>query len=110
MGMFDSVLGGMAGAEMISLVNGLIEKHGGVQGVITQLQQSGLTETVKSWVQPGSNLPISAQQVHQTFGAETIQALAAKSGLDPQEVAQKLSALLPTAIDKLTPGGVIPKA
>ena len=31
-------------------------------------------------------------------------------GLAPQDLAQKLSHVLPQAIDKLTPGGVVPKA
>ncbi|MGH8322659.1 MAG: YidB family protein [Steroidobacteraceae bacterium] len=53
---------------------------------------------------------MSADQVHQAFGAGTIQALAAKAGLNPQDLAQKLAQVLPQAIDKLTPGGVVPKA
>ena len=55
----------------------------------------------------GANQPISAQQVHQAFGAETIQMLAAKAGLNPQELVQKLSQVLPQAIDKLTPAGTV---
>jgi len=35
---------------MVSVVNGLIEKHGGVQGIVSQLEQQGLGSTVKSWV------------------------------------------------------------
>jgi uncharacterized protein YidB (DUF937 family) len=34
--------------------------------------------------------------------------LAAKLGMTPQELAAKLSAVLPQAIDKLTPAGVVP--
>lgn len=30
MGMFDGILGGIVGAEMATVVNGLIEKHGGI--------------------------------------------------------------------------------
>jgi uncharacterized protein YidB (DUF937 family) len=110
MGMLDGMLGGIAGAELVSLVSGLIEKHGGVQGIVTHLQQQGLRETVKSWVGPGQNLPISASQVHQAFGDQTLQELAEKSGIGTPEVAHKLAALLPLAIDKLTPGGTIPQA
>lgn len=109
MGMFDGILGGLVGGEMASVVNGLIERHGGVQGIISQLHQQGLGETVKSWVGSGANLPISTDQVHQAFG-DTIQQLAAKTGIDPGVVAQKLSQLLPQAIDKLTPGGAVPSA
>lgn len=107
MGFLDGVLGGIVGAEMATVVSGLIEKHGGVQGIVTQLQQQGLGPTVQSWVGNGSNQPISPQDVHQAFGTDTIQQLAAKTGLSPQDLLQKLSQALPQAIDKLTPTGVV---
>lgn len=110
MGLFDGVLGGVVGAEMATVVNGLIEKHGGVQGIVAQLEQQGLGNTVKSWVGTGPNQPISAAQVHQAFGADTISQLAAKAGISTQDLTQKLSQYLPQAIDKLTPGGVVPKS
>ncbi len=78
-----------------------------MQGIVTQMEQQGLGPTVRSWVGSGTNLPISADQLHQAFGADTIQALAAKAGLDPQELAQKLAQILPQAIDKLTPAGAV---
>jgi uncharacterized protein YidB (DUF937 family) len=108
MGLFDGVLGGIVGAEMVTVVNGLIEKHGGVQGIVSQLEQQGLGPTVQSWVGNGANQPISPQQVHQAFGADTIQQLAARTGLNPQELLQKLAQALPQAVDKLTPGGSVP--
>jgi uncharacterized protein YidB (DUF937 family) len=110
MGLLDGLLGGVVGAEMATVVNGLIEKHGGVQGIIAQLEQQGLGGTVRSWVGTGPNQPITAEQIHQALGSETVQQLAAKVGLSPQDLAAKLSAILPQAIDKLTPGGVVPKA
>lgn len=110
MGLLDGILGGVVGGEMTSLVSGLIAQHGGVQGIVAHLEQQGLGATVKSWVGPGANQPVSADQVHQAFGAETIQAMAAKVGLQPQDLAQKLAQLLPQAINKLTPAGVVPHA
>ena len=107
MGMFDGVLGGVVGAEMANVVGGLIEKHGGVQGIVTQLHSQGLGETVRSWVGNGANQPISAEQINTAFGADTISELAAKFGMTPQGVAQKLSQLLPQAIDHLTPSGTV---
>jgi uncharacterized protein YidB (DUF937 family) len=109
MGMVDGILGGLIGGEMATVVNKLIEKHGGVSGIVTQLEQQGLGATVKSWVGTGPNQPISADQVHQAIGADTIQEIAAKFGLTPQDLAKKLSQVLPQAIDQLTPGGVVPK-
>jgi uncharacterized protein YidB (DUF937 family) len=110
MGMFDGILGGVVGAEMATVVNGLIQKHGGVQGIVSQLEQQGLGGTVRSWIADGTNQPISPDQIHQAFGSDTVKELAAKAGLSPDALAAKLSQVLPQAIDKLTPGGVVPKA
>jgi uncharacterized protein YidB (DUF937 family) len=110
MGMFDGLLGGVVGAEMATVVNGLIEKHGGIQGIVSQLEQQGLGGTVRSWVGTGANQPITADQIHQAFGSDTVKQLAAKMGISPEDLAAKLSQVLPQAIDKLTPGGVAPKA
>jgi len=95
---------------MVSVVNSLIQQHGGVQGVVAQLEKQGLGDTVRSWISTGPNQPISADQVHQVFGSGAIGQLAAKAGMNPQDLAQKLSQVLPQAIDKLTPGGQIPRA
>ena len=110
MGLLDGILGGVVGGEMVSVVNGLIEKHGGVQGIVSQLEQQGLGNTVKTWVGTGANQGITADQVHAAFGPEVISGLAAKFGMNPQDLAQKLSQVLPQVVDKLTPQGVVPKA
>jgi uncharacterized protein YidB (DUF937 family) len=108
MGFFDGVLGGLVGGEMATLVNQLIERHGGVQGIIMQMEQQGLGPTVKSWVGSGPNQPISPTQVHQAFGPQILAELAAKTGLNPQDLAAKLSQVLPQVVDKLTPNGQVP--
>ena len=106
MGLFDGILGGVVGAEMTQVVSALIEKHGGVQGVVSQLESQGLGGTVRSWVGNGTNQPISPEQLSQVFGSNgTLQELAARFGMDPQTLAQKLSQVLPQAIDHLTPAG-----
>jgi uncharacterized protein YidB (DUF937 family) len=109
MGMFDGLLGGVVGAEMATVVNGLIEKHGGVQGIVAQLEQQGLGGTVRSWVGTGANQPITPDQVHQAFGSDVVKQMAAKVGMTPEDLAAKLSQILPQAIDKLTPSGGLPK-
>jgi uncharacterized protein YidB (DUF937 family) len=110
MGMFDGLLGGVVGAEMATVVNGLIEKHGGIQGIVAQLEQQGLGGTVRSWVGTGPNQPITPDQIHQAFGSETVKQLAARFGMSPEDLSAKLSQVLPPAIDKLTPGGVVAKS
>ena len=104
------MLGGVVGAEMLQVVQGVLDKHGGVAGVVSQFEQQGLGATVKSWVGTGPNQPITPAQVQQALGSDTVAQLAAKAGIDPKELLQKLSAVLPQAIDKLTPAGAVPKA
>ena len=107
MGLLDGVLGGAVGAPVVSALNSLIPQHGGVQGIVAQLEQQGLGNTVKSWVGTGANQPISPEQIHQVFGG-AITAIAAKMNMTPQELAAKVSEHLPGAIDQLTPNGTLP--
>jgi len=108
MGLLDGLIGGVVGAEMVSVASQLIAKHGGVSGIVNQLQQQGLGATVNSWIGTGPNQPISADQVHQALGPDVIRDLAARAGMTPQELTQKLSQVLPQLVDKLTPDGTVP--
>ena len=107
MGLLDGMLGGVVGGEMATVVNHLIEQHGGVQGIVSQFQRQGLGEIVKSWVGTGANQAISVDQIQQALGADKINALAAKFGINPQDLSEKLAKVLPQAVDRLTPGGTV---
>jgi uncharacterized protein YidB (DUF937 family) len=110
MGMLDGLMGGIVGAGMVSVVSNIIEKHGGLQGVVSEFERNGLGATVKSWVGTGPNQAISPEDVHKALGPDLLQQLSQKSGLSVDDLAQKLSHVLPEAIDKMTPEGAIPKA
>src|SRR5262245_43207677 len=110
MGLLDGLIGGAIGAGVTMAAAKLIEDHGGVQGVINQMQQHGLGETVKSWVSTGPNQPISADRLHQVFGSGTLADMAQRVGMSPEELSQKLAQFLPQAMDHLTPNGQVPPA
>jgi uncharacterized protein YidB (DUF937 family) len=110
MGLLDGVLGGVTGVAMVSLASNLIEKHGGVQAIVEQFEKQGLGATVRSWVSTGENQPISPDQVQHALGPDLLQQFAAKAGISVDELRQKLAQVLPQAVDKMTPGGVVPKA
>jgi uncharacterized protein YidB (DUF937 family) len=109
MGLLDGVLGGVVGAGMVSVVNGIIEKHGGVQGIVNEFEKNGLGATVRSWVGTGPNDAVSPADVHRVLGSDLLQQLSARSGLSVQELTEKLTQVLPQAVDRLTPDGTIPK-
>ena len=97
----------LASEEMASIVTVLIAKYGGVRGIVTRMEQQGLGAIARSWIGNGANQPICAEQLHRLFGTGAIRALAAKVGMQPRDLARKLSQALPAAIDRLTPQGVI---
>lgn len=108
MGLLDGLIGGAVGAEMVTVVNGLIEKHGGISGIVSQFEKQGLGETVRSWVGTGANQPVTADQIHQALGADTLRQLASKAGISTDSLTARLSEFLPKAIDQMTPGGTLP--
>ncbi len=110
MGLLDGVLGGIVGAEVNHLVAGVIEHHGGVQGLVGQFEQQGLGSVIQSWIGTGPNQAISAQQLQQVLGSDALTQLAQKFGINPQELLQKVAQALPQVVDKMTPNGTVPSA
>jgi uncharacterized protein YidB (DUF937 family) len=107
MSMLNGLLGGSVGNAEVSALVEAIEQHGGVQGFVEQFEKRGLGSTVRSWVDSGPNQPISADQVHRALGSGTLLQLAVKAGLSVPELTQKLAQVLPLAIDRLTPNGLL---
>ena len=104
MGLLDGVLGGLIATG----INQVLERNGGVQGLVDTFEQKGLGGIARSWVSTGPNQPISPDQLLHVLGSDNVAQLAAKLHVSPQELLNKLSELLPRHIDKLTPDGVIP--
>ncbi len=110
MGLLDGLLGGVVGAEALSLLKGYMDTHGGVAGVAAQLEKTGLGQQVASWVGTGGNLPVSAEQIQAALGSDVVKDMAAKFGVPVDKVAELLAQHLPDAIDKATPDGKLPTA
>ncbi len=112
----NEILGGVFGAggtvdvqKMLGPVVELVQTTpGGIQGLLTQLQNSGLGEQVTSWIGPGENALVDPTKLTSALGPETVQALAQKAGVPLEQAASSLAALLPQIVDKLSPGGTIP--
>lgn len=102
------------GGSLIGVVGQLIERAGGVQGLISMLQQQGLGGAVQSWVGTGANQPVSGDQLGQALHGggmgSLVQEMAGKLGVDPNVLLGGLSKVLPQAVDHLTPDGQMPVA
>ena len=84
-------------------------EEGGLGGLIDRFRQGGLEDIIKSWIGTGPNKAVSPNQLHQALGAETIDRLSEETGLPRDDLLSQLSRALPEVIDKLTPGGKLPK-
>jgi uncharacterized protein YidB (DUF937 family) len=118
MSFLNDLLGGQgqsAGAgSLISVAGQLIDRAGGVQGLVNTLQQNGLGGAVQSWIGSGANQPVSGDELGQALQngglGSLVQEAASKMGMDPNDLLSKLSQVLPHAVDHLTPNGQVPDA
>lgn len=113
MGLFDSLagavlskVGGDKGA-MVQVAMDLFNQNGGLEGVIEKFKSGGFAEQAASWISTGENLPISAEQISQVLGSDTVTEIAAKLGMDSGEISSKIAEYLPQVIDKMTPDGEV---
>ena len=81
---------------------------GGLPGLLDKVKEGGLGDIADSWVSKGENLGISADQVKSLMDPERLKGIAGKLGISVDMAADKLAAVLPGVIDKLTPDGVVP--
>lgn len=119
MGLLDQIGGMLGGAGAGSDANNnvlesaleLVRNYegGGLAGLIDAFKNKGLGDIANSWVGTGENQAISASQLEQVLGNETIQQIAAKTGLSADMLSQGLATVLPQVVDKLTPNGALPE-
>jgi uncharacterized protein YidB (DUF937 family) len=84
--------------------------QGGLNAIVAKLEQAGFGEQVKSWIGTGQNLPITADQLRQVLGNDTVRQLAAKYNIPVDQIAEVLAHQLPLAVDRASPDGKLPKA
>ena len=112
MGLFDTLKEAAMGAlasEGPAALNAALGKTdlGGLQGIVTQLQASGLGDKVQSWLGSGANLPITADELKAALSNDQVRALAQHFGVDPDAALKLVSQVLPGAVDAASPNGQI---
>ena len=100
---------GNAGGDIAGAIGGLVGGHGGLEGLVNQLGQSGLGDAVSSWVGTGPNKAVDPQHLAAALGPEKVGQLASKSGLPVEMLMPILAGALPSIIDAVTPDGKVTK-
>jgi uncharacterized protein YidB (DUF937 family) len=95
-------------AGLLSTRDTSVGGNGGLGGLVDAFQKKGMGDMVSSWISTGPNPPITADQLTQVLGGDTMAQFAHKSGMPVAEAGSLLAGLLPTVIDKLTPDGNMP--
>jgi uncharacterized protein YidB (DUF937 family) len=81
---------------------------GGLSDLLKQLQQGGLGDVAKTWVDNGPNKAVSSDDLAKALGGDQINTLIAHTGLSRQDLLAGLSQYLPEAVNQLTPDGRLP--
>jgi uncharacterized protein YidB (DUF937 family) len=114
MALLDSVLSKLTatlgGDQNKSLLNVVLAQTGGLQGLASRFNSSGMAEVFNSWVAVGENGGIKPEQIEAVLGNQAVQQIAQKLGIDTTKAAATLSQLLPQVVDKLTPNGNLEEA
>lgn len=116
MGLFDGLAGqlgallkGEGGQDAPSMLSNLLSESGagGLQGLLSNMQQAGLGEHVASWLGNGSNMPISADQLRTVLSEPVVQSIANRLGLPVDGALKLLAEHLPAAVDQASPDGTV---
>ena len=107
---FKGVLGQLEGAVLPVVLSEVLGNgsQGGLNAIVAKLQQGGLGDQVKSWIGTGQNLPITADQLQQVLGSDTVKQLATRFNIPMDQVGPILAQLLPKAVDNASPNGHLP--
>jgi uncharacterized protein YidB (DUF937 family) len=115
MGILDSlessgILGQLGAAVLPAVLSEVMGSggQGGLNAIVAKLEQAGLGDQVKSWIGNGQNLPITADQIRQVLGNDTVRQLAAKYNIPVDQISEVLAHQLPLAVDQASPNGKLP--
>lgn len=106
-GKVEGALGVSLQGEMQQQLQKLIQPET-LQAILTQADQAGLGDKVRSWISQGSNVPATADEIRDILGSSTVHDLVQRTGLPADAVLTTLAHFLPEAVDKKTPDGSLP--
>jgi uncharacterized protein YidB (DUF937 family) len=98
-----------AALSLLSTRDTSVGGSGGLGGLIGAFQKKGMGDMISSWISTGPNPPITANQLTDVLGQDTIGQFARKAGVPTGEAGGILAGLLPSVIDQLTPDGTVPE-
>jgi uncharacterized protein YidB (DUF937 family) len=81
---------------------------GGLNELLRRFQQAGQSQAAQSWVGTGPNQSVTPGDLEKAIGADTLDALAQRTGIPREQLLAELKEMLPSTVDAMTPDGRIP--
>ena len=103
-GMLARLLGG----PLLGIVLAMLNKQGGLDGMLDKFRGAGLGAKADSWVGTGPNQALNPDELERALGPEELQQIADQTGMTVEQVREKLSEGLPEVVNHLTPKGEVP--
>ncbi len=107
--MLKSLLGQAESAGLPTVINSVLAQtqYRDLNGLVAALQKGGLGAQVQSWLGPGANQPVNADQLKAVLGNTQVQDFARQLGLPVDETLKVMAQYLPGIVDKASPNGTI---
>lgn len=83
---------------------------GGLAGLVDRFRGTGHAEAADSWVAPGENKAVAANDLAASLGEDTLAELSIKTGLSRETLLERLARVIPEAVHGMTPDGRLPSA
>jgi uncharacterized protein YidB (DUF937 family) len=99
---------GGAGGALVAILLQLLQRNGGLGGLLSQFQRAGYGRQADSWVSTGRNQPIDADVLSQVLGSGQLDDIAQQLGVPRREAADQVASALPEVVDRMTPQGSVP--
>ena len=94
-------------AVLLPLVASFL-KNGGLNKILSGLQQQGKGSQAASWVGTGDNEAVSGADLEQVIGSDQISAIAEQLGISNEQAADAVAEVLPQVVDRVSPEGELP--
>jgi outer membrane protein OmpA-like peptidoglycan-associated protein/uncharacterized protein YidB (DUF937 family) len=92
-------------SSFFSMIN---DMPGGFAAFLDRFRKVGLGDSVSSWISGSSPRPISGTTLENAVGHDWLDKIASKAGLSYATASSALAFMIPSVVQRLTPGGVIP--
>jgi uncharacterized protein YidB (DUF937 family) len=82
--------------------------NGGLQKILSRLQEQGKGAKGQSWVSTGPNEPVDAADIREALDEQELSRIAQQLGVSEDEAAEAVAQVLPDVVDQATPQGELP--